>query len=125
VGIMQAVRSVPVERGWTSQEDIDEGMGFVQLYPGAIMVDIITYIGYRLRGVRGALMIGALALSPGSAKPAAAQQAGRAPVAMSISWSRLALATVPGLVVVAGTERGDDHGGRPDLPCLQTSHLGP
>jgi len=189
MGIMQAIRSVPVERGWMSQEDIDEGMGLVQLYPGAIMVDLITYIGYRLRGIRGALVsvvafvgpslvlllglswafftykshpvitdlaigvealvvgvlvnltidfgaehasgrltalvalgafavevagqnvlwavlgalvIGALALSPGSAKPGAAQQAGRAPAAMSISWSRLALATVPGLVVVAG-----------------------
>jgi len=189
MGIMQAIRSVPVERGWMSQEDIDEGMGLVQLYPGAIMVDLITYIGYRLRGIRGALVsvvafvgpslvlllglswafftykshpvitdlaigvealvvgvlvnltidfgaehasgrltalvalgafaveaagqnvlwavlgalvIGALALSPGSAKPGAAQQAGGAPAAMSISWSRLALATVPGLVVVAG-----------------------
>jgi chromate transporter len=189
MGIMQAIRSVPVERGWMSQEDIDEGMGLVQLYPGAIMVDLITYIGYRLRGIRGALVsvvafvgpslvlllglswafftykshpvitdlavgvealvvgvlvnltidfgaehasgrltalvalgafavevagqnvlwavlgalvIGALALSPGSAKPGAAQHAGRAPAAMSISWSRLALATVPGLVVVAG-----------------------
>jgi chromate transporter len=189
MGIMQAIRSVPVERGWMSQEDIDEGMGLVQLYPGAIMVDLVTYIGYRLRGIRGALVsvvafvgpslvlllglswaffaykshpvitdlatgvealvvgvlvnltidfgaehasgrltalvalgafavevagqnvlwavlgalvIGALALSSGSAKPGDSQHAGRAPAAMSISWSRLALATVPGLVVVAG-----------------------
>jgi len=189
MGIMQAIRSVPVERGWMSQEDIDEGMGLVQLYPGAIMVDLVTYIGYRLRGIRGALVsvvafvgpslvlllglswaffaykshpvitdlaigvealvvgvlvnltidfgaehasgrltalvalgafavevagqnvlwavlgalvIGALALSTASVKPGAAQQAGRAPAAMSISWSRLALATVPGLVVVVG-----------------------
>jgi len=186
---MQAIRSVAVERGWMSQEDIDEGMGLVQLYPGAIGPDLATYIGYRLRGIRGALVsfvafvgpslvlmlglswafftykshpvitdlaigvealvvgvlvnmtvdfgtehangrltalvalgafavevagqnvlwavlgalvIGALALSPGSAKLGAAQQAGRAPAAMSISWSRFALATVPGLVVVAG-----------------------
>ena len=56
LGIMQAIRTVPVQRGWMSQEDIDEGMGLVQLYPGAIMVDLITYIGYRLRGIRGGLV---------------------------------------------------------------------
>ena len=27
LGIMQAIRTVPVQRGWMSQEDIDEGMG--------------------------------------------------------------------------------------------------
>lgn len=57
MGIMQAIRTVPVQRGWMTQEDIDEGMGLVQLYPGAIMVDLITYIGYRLRGIRGALVL--------------------------------------------------------------------
>ena len=56
LGIMQAIRTVPVQHGWMSQEDIDEGMGLVQLYPGAIMVDLITYIGYRLRGIRGGLV---------------------------------------------------------------------
>ena len=56
MGIMQAIRTVPVQRGWMSQEDIDEGMGLVQLYPGAIMVDLITYVGYRLRGVWGGLV---------------------------------------------------------------------
>jgi len=186
MGIMQAIRSIPVQRGWMTQEDIDEGMGLVQLYPGAIMVDLVTYIGYRLRGIRGALVsvvafvgpslvlllglswafftykshpvitdlavgveavvvgvlvnltidfggehasgrltalvalgafavevagqnvlwavlgalvIGAFALSPGS--PGPAQEAGSAPAAVSISWPRLVLATVPGLVVVA------------------------
>jgi chromate transporter len=187
MGIMQAIRSIPVQRGWMTQEDIDEGMGLVQLYPGAIMVDLVTYIGYRLRGIRGALVsvvafvgpslvlllglswafftykshpvitdlavgveavvvgvlvnltidfggehasgrltalvalgafavevagqnvlwavlgalvIGAFALSPGSPTPRAAQEAGSAPAAVSISWPRLVLATVPGLVVV-------------------------
>jgi len=189
MGIMQAIRTVPVQRGWMTQEDIDEGMGLVQLYPGAIMVDLITYIGYRLRGIRGALVsvvafvgpslvlllglswvfftykshpvitdlavgvealvvgvlvnltidfgaehatgritslvalgafavevagqnvlwavlgalvLGALALSPGSSTPGASPGASRAPASVSISWSRLVLATVPGLVVVAG-----------------------
>jgi len=189
MGIMQAIRTVPVKRGWMAQEDVDEGMGLVQLYPGAIMVDLVTYIGYRLRGIRGALVsaiafvgpslvlllglswafftyrshpvitdlsigvealvvgvlvnltldfgaqhakgivpalialgafavevdgqnvlwavlgalvIGSFALSPGSAEPGVSAGAGMAPSPVSISWSRLALTTVPGLVVVAG-----------------------
>jgi len=55
MSIMQAIRSVPVRRGWLSREEIDEGFGLVQLYPGAIMVDLVTYIGYRMRRIRGAL----------------------------------------------------------------------
>jgi len=189
MGIMQAIRTVPVQRGWMAQEDIDEGMGLVQLYPGAIMVDLITYIGYRLRGIRGALVsvvafvgpslvlllglswafftygshpvvidlaiglealvvgvlvnlaldfgaqhatgtipalvalgafaveaagqnvlwavfgalvVGALALGPAAGKSGATPAADTTPSPVSISWSRLALATVPGLVIVAG-----------------------
>ena len=55
MAVMQAVRTTPVRRGWLAQEEIDEGFGLVQLYPGAIMVDLVTYIGYRLRGIRGAV----------------------------------------------------------------------
>ncbi len=64
LGIMQAIRTVPVQRGWMSQEDIGEGMGLVQLYPGAIMVDLITYIGYRLRGIQGGLVSVVAFVSP-------------------------------------------------------------
>lgn len=189
MGIMQAIRTVPVQRGWMTQEDVDEGMGLVQLYPGAIMVDLITYIGYRLRGIRGALVsvvafvspslvlllglswafftykshpvitdlaigvealvvgvlvnltidfgaehatgrltalvalgafavevagenvlwavlgalvLGAFALRPGSATPGTSPGASKAHEPVSILWSRLVLATVPGLVVVVG-----------------------
>ena len=55
MAVMQAIRTTPVRRGWLAQEEIDEGFGLVQLYPGAIMVDLVTYIGYRLRGIRGAV----------------------------------------------------------------------
>jgi len=191
MGILQAIRTVPVQRGWMSQEDIDEGMGLVQLYPGAIMVDLITYIGYRLRGIRGALVsvvafvapslvlllglswafftfhshpavidlaiglealvvgvllnmtldfgaqhasgmlpalvalgafavelagqnvlwavlgalvVGGFALRPasGSSVASGARPAAKAPSPVAISWRRLALATVPGLVVMVG-----------------------
>jgi len=55
IAIMQAIRSVPVKRGWLSQEEIDEGFGLVQLYPGAMLMDLVAYIGYRMRRIRGAL----------------------------------------------------------------------
>jgi chromate transporter len=56
MAILQNVRSVPVKRRWLSREDIDEGLGLVLLYPGAMMVDLVAYIGYRTRGVRGAIV---------------------------------------------------------------------
>ncbi|MGC8511307.1 MAG: chromate transporter [Acidimicrobiales bacterium] len=56
MAIMQAIRTTPVRRGWLRKEEIDEGFGLVQLYPGAIMVDLVAYIGYRMRRVRGALV---------------------------------------------------------------------
>ena len=55
MAILQNIRSVPVRRGWLAREDIDEGLGLVQLYPGAIMVDLVAYTGYRTRRVAGAL----------------------------------------------------------------------
>ena len=55
MAILQNIRSVPVRRGWLEQEEIDEGLAVVQLYPGAIMVDLVAFIGYRVRGVRGAI----------------------------------------------------------------------
>jgi chromate transporter len=38
-----------------SREEIDEGLGLVQLYPGAIMMDLVAFIGYRTGRIRGAL----------------------------------------------------------------------
>jgi chromate transporter len=35
---------------------MDEGLALVQLYPGPIMVDFTAYVGYKLRGVPGALL---------------------------------------------------------------------
>lgn len=55
-----------------------------------------------LWAVLGALVLGGFALRPASAMPGASPQASRAPASVSISWQRLLLAAVPGLVVVAG-----------------------
>ena len=51
---LQSVRSVAVKRRWLTRAEIDQGLGLVQLYPGAMMVDLVSYIGYRKRRVPGA-----------------------------------------------------------------------
>lgn len=54
--ILQKLRALPVQRGWLSEEEVRDGLALVQLYPGPIMVDFAAYVGYRLRGVPGALL---------------------------------------------------------------------
>jgi chromate transporter len=43
------------KRGWLSEQEFKEGMALCQVIPGATMVQMCTYTGYRLRGTRGAL----------------------------------------------------------------------
>jgi chromate transporter len=64
MAILQNIRSVPVKRGWLSREDIDEGLGLVQMYPGAMGVDLVAYVGYRTRRVRGAIASAAGFVAP-------------------------------------------------------------
>ncbi len=64
MAILQNIRSVPVRRGWIDREEIDEGLGLVQLYPGAIMVDLVAYIGYRIHRVAGAVVATAGFVTP-------------------------------------------------------------
>jgi len=64
MAILQNIRSTPVKRGWLSRAEIDEGLGLVQLYPGAIMVDLVAYIGYRTARVTGALAASAGFVAP-------------------------------------------------------------
>ncbi len=56
IAILASIRWVPARRGWLRREDIDEGLGLVQLYPGAMMMDLVAYVGYRTRRIRGALV---------------------------------------------------------------------
>ncbi len=64
MAILQNIRSVPVRRGWIGREEIDEGLGLVQLYPGAIMVDLVAYLGYRIHRVAGAVVATAGFVTP-------------------------------------------------------------
>jgi chromate transporter len=53
--ILQKLKAVVVEKRWMSDVEMNEGLALVQLYPGPIMVDFTAYVGYKLRGVAGAL----------------------------------------------------------------------
>jgi chromate transporter len=53
---LQKLRGLVIRRGWLTEEETNEGLAMVQLYPGPIMVDFTAYVGYRLRGVPGALL---------------------------------------------------------------------
>lgn len=55
MAILQKVRQLVIKRRWMTEEETREGIALVQLYPGPMMVDFIAYVGYRLRGVSGAL----------------------------------------------------------------------
>jgi len=43
------------KRRWVTDQEFKEGMALCQVIPGATMVQMCTYIGYRLRGIQGAL----------------------------------------------------------------------
>jgi chromate transporter len=55
VAILGKLRALVISRGWLTEEDTNDGLALVQLYPGPIMVDFTAYAGYRIRGVPGAI----------------------------------------------------------------------
>jgi chromate transporter len=54
--ILQKLKSLVLDHHWLSEEEMNEGLALVQLYPGPIMVDFTAYVGYKLRGVPGAVL---------------------------------------------------------------------
>ena len=53
--ILQKLKALVLTRHWLNEEEMNDGLALVQLYPGPIMVDFTAYAGYKLRGVAGAL----------------------------------------------------------------------
>jgi chromate transporter len=50
------IKETAVHRyGWLKEEEFMQGLALCQLIPGATMVQVVTYIGYRMRGIWGAL----------------------------------------------------------------------
>ena len=49
-------RDLAERRGWVKETEITEAFTYVQLLPGAVVVQVVAYLGYRLRGWRGAFV---------------------------------------------------------------------
>ena len=62
--ILQNVRTYAVRQGLVTADELDEGLALVQLYPGPIMANLVTYVGHRHRGNAGALVATAGFLLP-------------------------------------------------------------
>ena len=56
LAILQKLRTLVLSNDWLSEQEMNEGLALVQLYPGPLMVDFTAYVGYRLRGVPGAVL---------------------------------------------------------------------
>jgi len=57
-------RRVVQEKGWLSQKEFLDGLALCQLLPGATVVQLATYVGYRLRHTKGALAAAAAFILP-------------------------------------------------------------
>jgi chromate transporter len=52
----QIKQAVVSDYGWIKEQEFLQGIALCQLIPGATMVQLVTYIGYQLRGIWGALL---------------------------------------------------------------------
>ena len=55
-GMISQIKEMAVkEKGWMKEGEFMRAVALCQLIPGATMIQIVTYIGYRVRGIWGAL----------------------------------------------------------------------
>ena len=57
-------RDIVERRKWVQEAEITEAFTYVQLLPGAVVVQVVAYLGYRLRGWRGAFTAASFFLLP-------------------------------------------------------------
>ena len=76
-------------RGWIEEKDITEAFTYVQLLPGAVVVQVVAYLGYRLREWGGAGVATVCFLTPSVT----------AMLALAMAYRRMALiAGVPAVL---------------------------
>jgi chromate transporter len=65
LAMVEPIRKMTVEQyGWLGQADFLDGLALCQMLPGATVVQLGTYIGYRLKRVAGALIAAAAFILP-------------------------------------------------------------
>jgi chromate transporter len=52
--MLENLRQYAIRHRLVSEQEVHAGLALVQLYPGPIMFDLVTFIGYRRRGTAGA-----------------------------------------------------------------------
>jgi chromate transporter len=57
-------RRVVKDKGWLDQKEFLDGLALCQMVPGATVVQLAAYVGYRLRGAPGALAAAATFILP-------------------------------------------------------------
>ena len=55
MAILQNLKTVAVRRGFVSEQELQEGLALVQLYPGPIVANLVAFVGYKKRGTLGAV----------------------------------------------------------------------
>ena len=59
-------REVVMEKGWLSEHQFTNALSFCMLLPGPEAMQLATYSGWRIHGVRGGLLAGGLFILPGA-----------------------------------------------------------
>ena len=59
-------REIVAQRGWLSEQQFTNALSFCMLLPGPEAMQLATYSGWRLYGVRGGLLAGVLFILPGA-----------------------------------------------------------
>jgi chromate transporter len=101
-------RDLAEARGWVEETEIAEAFTYVQLLPGAVVVQVVAYLGYRLRGWRGAAIATTAFLLPSvAAMLALAAAYRRVAVVSGVSAALHGLTSaVVGLIALAAYKQG-------------------
>jgi chromate transporter len=59
-------REIVAERGWLTDRQFSDALSFCMLLPGPEAMQLATYFGWRLHGLRGGLLAGGLFILPGA-----------------------------------------------------------
>ena len=59
-------REIVAERGWLTDRQFSDALSFCMLLPGPEAMQLATYSGWRLHGLRGGLLAGGLFILPGA-----------------------------------------------------------
>ncbi len=65
MALISVVQNICVERrGWLGHEEMLDGISLATLLPGPVAVNVVAYVGYRLRGPLGALISAVAVIIP-------------------------------------------------------------